>query len=164
MIALLLGGARSGKSEAAERMAGRLGGEVTFLATGVAVDEDMAERIAAHRRRRPPSWATVEVADGEGLVPVLASVEGPVLLDALGSWLARQPRFRADADELCLALRSRRGDTVVVSEEVGLGVHPATDAGRRFRDALGVLNQGVAAVADEVLLVMAGRCLRLETA
>ena len=165
MIALLLGGARSGKSEAAERMAARLGGQVTFLATGVAGDEDMAERIAAHRRRRPPSWATVEVGQGgEGLVGALASVKGTVLVDALGSWLARQEGFRADADGLCTALRSRRGDTVVVSEEVGLGVHPASEAGRRFRDALGVLNQRVAAVADEVFLVLAGRVLPLETA
>ena len=165
MIALLLGGARSGKSAAAERMAGRLGGPVTFLATGVAADEDMAGRIAAHRRRRPPAWATVEVGEGgEGLVPLLASVEGPVLLDALGAWLARQDRFRADADELCGVLRSRKGDTVVVSEEVGLGVHPATEAGRRFRDALGTLNQRVAAVADEAYLVLAGRLLPLQTA
>ncbi len=165
MIALLLGGARSGKSAAAERMASRLGGPVTFLATGVAADEDMAERIALHRRRRPPDWATVEVGEGGGgLVPVLASVEGPVLLDALGAWLARQDGFRADADELCAVLCSRNGDTVVVSEEVGLGVHPATDAGRRFRDALGVLNQRVAAVADEVFLVLAGRVPPLQTA
>jgi adenosyl cobinamide kinase/adenosyl cobinamide phosphate guanylyltransferase len=68
----------------------------------------------------------------------------------------------ADSTALCEALTRRRGDTVVVSEEVGLGVHPATEAGRRFRDQLGALNQAVAEIADRVLLVVAGRVLRLE--
>jgi adenosyl cobinamide kinase/adenosyl cobinamide phosphate guanylyltransferase len=68
----------------------------------------------------------------------------------------------ADAAALCAAMTGRGADTVVVSEEVGLGVHPATEEGRRFRDALGTLNQAVAAVADEVLLVVAGRILRLD--
>lgn len=160
MIVLVLGGARSGKSEAAERIVSGLGEKVTYLATGTADDDGaMAERIAAHRRRRPPAWATVEV--GEGLSDHLLGVAGPVLLDALGTWLARSDGFEVDAVELCQALESRPGDTVVVSDEVGLGVHPATDSGRRFRDALGMLNQRVAAVADEVLLVVAGRVLRL---
>ena len=162
MITLVLGGARSGKSEAAERMAGRLGQAVTFVATGAARDQDMAERIAAHRRRRPPTWSTVEV--GDGLAPALFELDGPVLVDALGTWLSGQDGFEVDADELCQALRTRRGDTVVVSDEVGLGVHPSSEAGRHFRDALGVLNQRVAAVADEVFLVLAGRVLRLEPA
>ncbi len=164
MIALVLGGARSGKSEAAERLAARLGGAVTFMATGTAVDavgtdEDMAERIAAHRLRRPPAWSTLEVEDD--LVGPLGAVDGPVLVDALGTWLARRDHFEVDAGELCRVLSSRRGDTVVVSEEVGLGVHPTSDTGRRFRDALGCLNQQVAAVADDVLLVVAGRVLPL---
>lgn len=171
MIVLVLGGARSGKSEAAERMVARLGGpgaKVTYLATAPApdgdevADEDMAQRIAAHRRRRPPEWATVEV--GDGLAGHLSGLDGPVLVDALGAWLAGQAGFEVDADELCRALCDRPGDTVVVSEEVGLGVHPATEAGRRFRDALGSLNQRVAAVADEVFLVVAGRLLRLDRA
>ena len=161
MIVLVLGGARSGKSEVAERLAHGLGDSVTFLATGVAAgDADMAERIEAHRRRRPAAWATVEV--GDGLAEALAGLDGPVLLDALGTWLARQTGFEVDAAELCRALSSRRGDTVVVSEEVGLGVHPASDAGRRFRDALGALNQEVAAAADDVFFVVAGRLVRLD--
>jgi adenosylcobinamide kinase / adenosylcobinamide-phosphate guanylyltransferase len=162
VITFVLGGARSGKSEAAERMAGRLGQAVTFVATGAARDEDMAERIAAHRRRRPPAWSTVEVDDG--LARALSELDGPVLVDALGTWLSGHDGFEVDADELCQALRTRRGDTVVVSDEVGLGVHPSSEAGRHFRDALGVLNQQVAAVADDVFLVMAGRVLRLEPA
>ncbi len=79
---------------------------------------------------------------------------------APGSLLHRD--FAVDVDGLCAALRERQGDTVVVSEEVGLGVHAATDVGRRFCDVLGGLNQEVAAVADDVVLVVAGRALPLE--
>ncbi|MDP8975727.1 MAG: bifunctional adenosylcobinamide kinase/adenosylcobinamide-phosphate guanylyltransferase [Actinomycetota bacterium] len=160
MITLILGGARSGKSEAAERVAGRLGHTVTFVATGWAHDAEMAERIAIHRRRRPASWSTVEVDDG--LAVALAALDGPVLVDALGTWLARRAHFEIDAGELCRALSERRGDTVVVSDEVGMGVHPSSETGRRFRDALGVLNHRVADVSDQVLLVMAGRVLHLD--
>jgi len=160
VITLVLGGARSGKSEAAEQMAARLGDAVTFVATGWAHDEEMAGRIAAHRRRRPPAWPTVEV-DAE-LASALSGLDGPVLVDALGTWLARRDRFEVDAPELCRALSQRRGDTVVVSDEVGMGVHPSTEAGRQFRDALGALNQRVADAADQVVLVMAGRVLHLD--
>ncbi len=86
------------------------------------------------------------------------------MLDALGPWVAAAPDFDVDAAELRDALAGRDGDTVIVSEEVGLGVHPSTAAGQQFRDVLGELNQAVAAVADEVVLVVAGRALRLEPA
>jgi adenosylcobinamide kinase/adenosylcobinamide-phosphate guanylyltransferase len=162
VITLVLGGARSGKSEVAERLVARLGADVTYVATGTPGDDDtdMAARIERHRARRPATWSTVEA--GTDLGNVLRSIEGPVLLDALGTWLARADGFVADSGDLCAALRERRGDTVVVSDEVGLGVHPSTEAGRRFRDAIGLLNQAVAEVADEVLLVVAGRSLRLD--
>ena len=161
MITLVLGGARSGKSEVAERIAARLAGPITYLATMVpGGDPDLATRIAAHRARRPAGWRTVEA--GAELPAVLRSVPGPVLVDALGPWVAAAPGMIVDAGALCTALTGRAADTVVVSEEVGLGVHPATEDGRRFRDALGALNQAVAAVADEVLFVVAGRILRLD--
>jgi adenosylcobinamide kinase / adenosylcobinamide-phosphate guanylyltransferase len=160
VITLVLGGARSGKSEFAERMAARSDAPVTYVATGIAADEDMEQRIAAHRVRRPPSWATVEA--GADLVEVLPKVEGTVLLDALGTWLARLEGFRADPEALCGALAARPGHTIVVSDEVGMGVHPETSVGREFRDALGSLNQCVAAVADDVFLVVAGRALTLD--
>lgn len=159
MITLVLGGARSGKSEVAERLAG--GGAVVYLATGTATDPDMAARIDDHRARRPPHWCTVEC--GADLVAALrAHPDGTALVDALGTWLAAAPGFDADVAGLVAALRDRPGDTVVVSEEVGMGVHPSTEAGRRFRDALGALNRAVADVADRVLLVVAGRVLPLE--
>jgi len=159
VIALVLGGARSGKSAYAERMAARLPGPVTYVATAAVSDPDMAGRVAAPRARRPPEWRTVEAL--EDLAGSVAALAGTVLIDSLGTWTAGAEDFRPDTDALCRALQNRPGDTVIVSDEVGLGVHPSTEAGRRFRDALGTINQAVAAVADEVVLVVAGRPLSL---
>jgi adenosyl cobinamide kinase/adenosyl cobinamide phosphate guanylyltransferase len=161
-VTLVLGGARSGKSAVAEALVARAAPPVTYLATAVADagDADFAARIEAHRRRRPAGWATVEC--GADLVAALAGASGTVLVEALGTWVASRPDLVVDGAALCRALAVRRGDTVIVSDEVGLGVHPETEVGRRFRDALGELNQAVAAVAGEVLLVVAGRVVRLE--
>ncbi|HTZ08490.1 MAG TPA: bifunctional adenosylcobinamide kinase/adenosylcobinamide-phosphate guanylyltransferase [Acidimicrobiales bacterium] len=164
MITLVLGGARSGKSAVAERLAARLAPPVTYVATlAVRDDADLARRVEVHRRRRPPSWDTVEVAPGEPgeLGAVLRTLTGSVLVDSLGPWVAGTGPGPVDDDGLCAALRARRGDTVVVSEEVGLSVHPSSEAGRHFRDALGSVNQAVARCADHVLLVVAGRVLAL---
>lgn len=161
MITLVLGGARSGKSAVAERLASRAGAPVTYVATmQVGDDADLASRVDEHRARRPATWRTEE-ADGH-LPALLRKVEGTVLLDGLGAWVATRRNMDIDAHELCAALEERHGDSFVVSEEVGLGVHPSTDAGRRFRDVLGSLNQSVAEIADEVLFTVAGRVLRLE--
>ena len=143
MIALVLGGARSGKSEVGESRAAGLPAPVTYVATTVAADEEMAGRIAAHRARRLATWTTV---------------------DSLGAWLAGATSFAVDGERLCDELTGRTGDTVLVTDEVGLGVHPSSEMGRQFRDELGALNRMVAAVADEVLLVVAGRVLPLERA
>ena len=163
MIALVLGGARSGKSAYAERRAASLPEPVSYVATAcVDGDADLAARIDEHRARRPPSWSTIE--SGPEVPGVLRATRGTIVLDALGPWVAAAPDFDVDAAELRDALAARDGDTVIVSEEVGLGVHPSTAAGQQFRDALGELNQAVAVVADEVVLVVAGRALRLEPA
>lgn len=161
MITLVLGGARSGKSEVGERLAAALGPVVTYLATATLdpADDDLARRVEKHRARRSPAWVTVEV--GPELPAVLAALTGPALVDSLGTWVAAPGGPAADAGALCHALSARDGPTVVVSEEVGLGVHPSTAAGRHFRDVLGDVNRAVAAVADEVLLVVAGRTLPL---
>lgn len=160
MITLVLGGARSGKSDLAERLASAGAGSVTYVATARADDADMAARIDAHRRRRPPEWTTVEA--GLDLPEVLRQARGTVLLDALGTWVAGSDDLAVPVGDLCGALQERSGDTIVVSDEVGLGVHPSTEVGRRFRDALGELNRAVGEVSDEVLFVVAGRALRLE--
>lgn len=161
MITLVLGGARSGKSAAAERVAAALPGPVTYVATAVLddADADHVARVAAHRARRDPAWTTVE-ATGD-LAEVLSEVTGTVLVDSLGTWVTQLPDLAPDVVALCAALTDRAGDSVVVSEEVGLGVHPSSELGRRFRDALGGVNVAVAEVADEVLLVVAGRVLPL---
>ncbi len=175
MITLVLGGTRSGKSQVAEALVAAVGGPVTYVATGRASDADMAARIAAHRARRPAAWATVEVGgDGDGrgggadLPGLLAGLEGHVLVDSLGTWVAADAGLAPDPDALCDALDARAragsGDTVLVSEEVGLGVHPPTEVGRRFADVLGELNRAVADRADRVLLVVAGRVLPLDRA
>ena len=166
MIVLVLGGARSGKSAIAEGRATSLAGPaglVHYIATAApgGDDPDFAERIDRHRARRPASWSTLEAGRGADLAAVLVALSGVVLVDSLGVWLAGRGCFSADHDALGRALLERGGHTVLVSEEVGLGVHPAHASGRLFRDALGELNQRVAALADEVLLAVAGRALRL---
>ncbi|MEJ7764842.1 MAG: bifunctional adenosylcobinamide kinase/adenosylcobinamide-phosphate guanylyltransferase [Acidimicrobiales bacterium] len=162
MITLVLGGARSGKSEVGERLLAGLPAPRTFLGTWAQEDSDpdMGERVAIHRQRRPAEWGLVEVEDGD-LAAAVTTLEGSVLIDGLGTWVAQVAGFAADGAELAGVLRRRNGGTVVVSEEVGLGVHPETDVGRRFRDELGRVNREIADAADEVLLVVAGRTLRL---
>ncbi|MDA8290836.1 MAG: bifunctional adenosylcobinamide kinase/adenosylcobinamide-phosphate guanylyltransferase [Actinomycetota bacterium] len=164
-VTLVLGGTRSGKSAVAEGLAADLasrdGGAVTYVATASVLDEEMERRVAAHRARRPSTWSTVELRSSVELPAALAHLGGSVLVDSLGAWVASAADLRVDGEALVRALRSRPGSTVLVSEEVGLAVHPATEAGRAFVDALGTLNQTVAALAERVLLVVAGRTLEL---
>jgi adenosyl cobinamide kinase/adenosyl cobinamide phosphate guanylyltransferase len=168
VIVLVLGGTRSGKSEVAERLAARLAaaagiGRVAYLATAAAPsDAEHAERIDRHRRRRPDHWTTREV--GAALVPALETELGPVLVDSLGTWVASHPDLVVDPTALLAVLANRAtlgAPTVLVSEEVGLSVHPPSELGRVFVDVLGELNRAVAEVADRVLLVVAGRVLEL---
>lgn len=160
MITLITGGARSGKSTLAERLAAERGLPVSYLATAHVDDEDMAERVRQHKERRPTDWMTLEV--GTELVPALTELDGLAIVECLGTWVADFPDFATDTEGLLIALRSRHGDTIVVTNEVGLGVHPYTEVGRRFRDALGNVNRAVAEISDEVLLVVSGRVLRLD--
>ncbi len=162
MITLVLGGARSGKSAVAEELAARHGSPVTYVATmDPRGDADLEARVAAHRRRRSPSWDTVDA--GDDLPGVLAGLRGTVLVDSLGPWVAAEMAHEPATVSAALsaALCGRSGDTVVVSDEVGLAVHPSTEEGRRFRDALGAVNHAVSAVADRAYLVVAGRALPL---
>ncbi len=171
-ITLVLGGARSGKSAVAERLAASLyspGSSLVYVATGPSPrdDADWAARVAKHRARRPAAWSTIEVGPGGDLDAVLEATSAPVLVDSLGTWIAGLADFGLDggpAAVLCERLVARRASgrpTVVVSEEVGMSVHPQSSLGRDFRDALGDLNRHVARVADVVQLVVAGRVLTL---
>jgi adenosyl cobinamide kinase/adenosyl cobinamide phosphate guanylyltransferase len=173
VIRLVLGGARSGKSEVAEQLAQRSGRPVAYVATATlgGDDPEWAARIAAHRARRPP-WPTTEVPAGGDLATSVAQAAAAVtaapassptvLIDSLGVWLAGLDNFTCDAASVAGALDAVAADIIVVSEEVGMGVHPATEAGRAFRDSLGSLNRAIADVAGEVMLVVAGRALPLD--
>ncbi|TDT95593.1 adenosylcobinamide kinase /adenosylcobinamide-phosphate guanylyltransferase [Streptomyces sp. 846.5] len=177
---LVLGGARSGKSVTAERMLSDRQ-DVLYVATGGLRDGDAewAQRVALHQERRPASWRTAETCDLEPLLT--ARHPAPLLVDCLSLWLTAamddcdawddavwaaggEAELRSRTAGLVAAWRSSPRRVVAVSNEVGCGVVPATASGRRFRDELGRLNAAVAAASDEVLLVVAGRALRLDPA
>jgi adenosyl cobinamide kinase/adenosyl cobinamide phosphate guanylyltransferase len=159
VLILVIGGARSGKSAVAEQLVGQLPQPVTYLATLASndIDDDLARRIAAHRSRRPVSWHTEDAQPG--LAAQMRALTGTVLLDSLGPWVAMHRPDAAAVEDLRAALDTRVGDTVVVSDEVGLSVHPTTKAGLAFRDDLGDVNAAVAAAAQHTLFVVAGRIL-----
>ncbi|CAN5787786.1 bifunctional adenosylcobinamide kinase/adenosylcobinamide-phosphate guanylyltransferase [soil metagenome] len=162
MITLVLGGTRSGKSRVAERLAGSAP-PVTYVATARfdPDDFDHRSRIDAHRRRRPADWATVECSVPADLVAALRSGPGTLLVDSLGSWVTGHPDLTIDTGDLMAALAARTSPTILVSDEVGLAVHPPSELGRRFVDVVGSLNQELAAVSSRVVLVVAGRLLEL---
>ena len=163
MIILVLGGTRSGKSGVAEAIAASQGSTVAYVATAAVDprDADHAARVAAHQARRPDHWSTAECEAPADLPRLLREIDGPVLVDSLGTWVTQHPEMAVDAADLLAALASRAAPTVIVSEEVGLAVHPPSELGRRYVDALGMLNQQVAEVAGRVLLVVGGRVLEL---
>ena len=167
-LTVLLGGARSGKSALAARLAGSWAGPVTVVVTGQAGDAEMAERIERHRAERPRSWRTVEAP--EELEPALTAAPdgGFVIVDCLTLWVsnlmgqglaAGQVEQRARAAAAVAAARS--GPTVAVSNEVGAGIVPAEAVARRYRDLLGQVNTIWAAAADRALLLVAGRAIPL---
>ncbi|MEJ2861893.1 bifunctional adenosylcobinamide kinase/adenosylcobinamide-phosphate guanylyltransferase [Actinomycetospora flava] len=169
---LVLGGTRSGKSAYAEALLDT-DAPALYVATarGVdpAADPEWADRVAVHRARRPAGWRTAEDAD----VPAVlrGAPADPVLVDDLATWVTGllddagwerdAPSVSAARADLVAAVEGFAGRLVLVSAEVGLGVVPSTSAGRRFRDELGALNQELAAVCDEVWLLVAGVPLRL---
>ena len=163
---LILGGVRSGKSREALRVAASMprGSRGAFLATAQALDGDMEARIARHRAERPRGWVTLE--EPYDVVAACGSLAGSVdvvVLDCLTLWVANllirgdeDKSILAAADTLAEFLAERRFTIVIVSNEVGAGVHPATDVGLRFRDALGGVNQRIAAAVDRVTYMVAG--------
>ncbi|GAB3437274.1 bifunctional adenosylcobinamide kinase/adenosylcobinamide-phosphate guanylyltransferase [Actinophytocola sediminis] len=176
MATLVLGGARSGKSAHAEGLLPPA--RATYVATARPdpTDQEWTARIATHTARRPTTWQTVELATPHDLAPLLdqtAADAPPILVDDLATWLttllddtgawtgAPLAPARAEYDRLATAVASCRAGLVLVSAEVGLGVIPATTAGRLFRDELGALNATLATQCTEVLLLVAGLPLRL---
>lgn len=169
MLTLLVGGVRSGKSTLALRLAERSAAPVVFVATAERIDADMDDRIDRHRAERSSSWQTVE--EPLDLADAIAALAPgtTVIVDCLTVWMANLLHHLPDQAQrdqrisaLVAALGERTGTTIVVTNEVGMGVHPETELGRQYRDELGRTNQRVAAIADEVLLCVAGRTLRLD--
>ncbi len=179
---LVLGGARSGKSVTAERLLSRRD-EVDYVATGplpdAVADPEWADRVRLHQQRRPAHWTTLETLELErvltGAGPTGATLDVPVLMDCLSTWLAgvmaesglwegatgAGKKVAERVDGLVDAWRSTRRHVVAVSNEVGSGVVPATAPGVRFRDELGVLNARIAAECEQVWLCTAGIARRL---
>jgi adenosylcobinamide kinase / adenosylcobinamide-phosphate guanylyltransferase len=163
---LILGGVRSGKSREALRLAAMFprGSRGAFLATAQALDGDMGARIARHRAERPKGWATLEEPyDVVAACERLAGHVDVVVLDCLTLWVAnlllrgeKEAAILEAAGALSDFIALRRFGILIVSNEVGAGVHPPTDVGLRFRDALGGVNQRIAEAADRVTYMVAG--------
>ena len=172
------GGARSGKSRFAERLAAGSGRAVIYIATMEPLDEELRERVARHRAERPQGWETVEAPlDPAGALRA-ADPGACALLDCLSLWVSNRllaegeapssgaldaldAALQREVEALLTAARVRGGETIVVTNEVGAGVVPATPLGRAYRDLLGRVNQQVAERASRAWLLVAGRALEL---
>ncbi|MER9570869.1 bifunctional adenosylcobinamide kinase/adenosylcobinamide-phosphate guanylyltransferase [Mesorhizobium opportunistum] len=165
-LTFIIGGARGRKSAHAETLATALPSPWTYIATADAFDDEMRERIALHRSRRGEGWSTIDAPlDLAGAIEALPDNQ-PVLVDCLTLWLTNHMLGERDLEQECqrlAAVLSRpRGSWFVVSNEVGQGIVPDNALARRFRDAAGRLNQQVAAIADTVLLMVAGLPLKVK--
>ncbi|MCS6871086.1 MAG: bifunctional adenosylcobinamide kinase/adenosylcobinamide-phosphate guanylyltransferase [Anaerolineae bacterium] len=177
-LILLLGGARSGKSATALRMAAERGGDsVLFIATATASDEEMAARIAQHRTERPTTWHTLETPrDISSALAQVAVQPRVIIVDCITLLAANallalpedstqaqaNAAILAEIDSLLRAQRASAATWIVVSNEVGMGIVPPYRLGRLYRDALGLANQRLATAADEVYLMVAGIAWRLK--
>jgi adenosylcobinamide kinase/adenosylcobinamide-phosphate guanylyltransferase len=165
LVTLILGGARSGKSARALALAGTP--PHVFIATAEALDGEMAERIRMHKAERGESWGLVEEPlELAQAVQANAAAGTTLLVDCLTLWLSNLIHHERDVatatDALVAALAVAPGRAVLVSNEVGMGLAPMNALGRDFRDAQGLLNQRIAAVADHVEFVVAGLPLALK--
>ena len=171
-VTFVLGGVRSGKSRFAQRIASGFG-SVLFIATAKPSDPDMELRIERHRSSRPPAWQTLEVpVDLDAAISSLQDPRQVAVIDCLTVYLAnvmsktagQQSLIRVHTERLRSALQTTKSPIIVVSNEVGSGVHAPTATGRLYCDLLGELNQQVAALADNVILMVAGIALPVKGA
>ncbi len=164
---LVLGGARSGKSRHAQARAEALAGDLVYVATAQALDDEMADRIARHRDDRGPRWSTLDVPlDLPAAICTQAAPGRVLLVDCLTLWTSNlmfaERDLDAETEALAQAVRQAAGPLILVANEVGLGIVPDNALARRFRDAAGRINQAIAAAAEEVQFVAAGLPLRLK--
>ena len=168
-MTVLLGGARSGKSEMASGLATTTDRPVVVVATAEARDEEMAERIRHHRNTRPSTWTTLEVPVELGAAVRDLERESLVVLDCLSLWVSNlieaglaEDAIVTEAREVATLLATREAPAIVVSNEVGLGIVPVNALARRYRDALGRVNATFASAAYRAYFVVAGKALPLE--
>lgn len=175
-VTLILGGARSGKSALASRLAEQSGKRIVFIATATTLDDEMAERVQRHQQERPAHWRTVEAARALSMaITTHASSEQLLLIDCLTLWLCNllhdetgqavtdsETEVAKARQQLLDALSSAPGEIILVANEVGLGIVPMGALSRRFVDEAGRLNQAIAAQADRVLFVVAGLPMALK--
>ncbi len=170
-LTFILGGARSGKSSHAERLAEGTGKSVTFLATAQALDEEMSARIQKHRAERPAGWETLEIPFNLAvyepeiqsdvvLLDCVTLLVSNLLMQFVKDDLVDEGPFllavQKEIEDLIAAIRERDQEWFIISNEVGLGLVPAYQMGRVYRDALGWANQCLAREADRVILMVAG--------
>jgi adenosyl cobinamide kinase/adenosyl cobinamide phosphate guanylyltransferase len=167
-MTLLLGGAASGKSRSAATLAARTGRSVTVIATAEALDDEMAARIARHRRERPEGWSVIEEA--LDLTGAVGRARGATIVDCLTLWVSNligddlgDEEIADRAAAAAKACAARPEPTIVISNEVGSGIVPMNPLARRYRDVLGRVNAMFADEADVVALMVAGRAMRLST-
>jgi adenosylcobinamide kinase/adenosylcobinamide-phosphate guanylyltransferase len=169
-VTLVLGGARSGKSDYAEKLAAELGRHILYIATAESRDEEMAARIEAHQKARPAQWQTLEAPRDIGAA--LTSIDfcpDALLLDCMTLLVSNivltmesapldavETTVQTEIDAFISAHQKLDVPLIIVSNEVGLGLVPPYQLGRVYRDVLGRANQKMAAVADRVLLMVAG--------
>jgi len=167
-MTLLVGGARSGKSDLAVNAGTAWSGHVSFVATAEAHDEDMASRITRHQAERPAHWTLIEAPRWSASDVAQVPEASLLIVDCITLLVSNlflgpddEQTILAHVDDLGAALGARTAPTIVISNEVGLGVHPATELGREYRDILGRANRTLAGHADAAFFVVAGMALPL---
>jgi len=165
-VIVITGGVRSGKSRRAEERVKAFPGRPVHIATAEAGDDEMRRRIALHRERRGAEWIGHEVPLDLARILVETDGAGPRLVDCLTLWLSNllhsDRDWKLEVATLTRTLSDQRSPVVLVTNEVGLGIVPDNALARAFRDAAGVMNSSVAAVADEVEFIVSGLVLKLK--
>lgn len=163
-IVFILGGARSGKSSYAVELAKKLNKRTVFIATCTSFDDEMKERIKMHKAQRPKEWKVIE--EGKDISSVLTNLKNKyeiILIDCLGMWISNllsdglnDKEVEEEVLRLIKSISKFKGVTILVSNEVGMGIVPDNPLARRFRDLLGRANQIIARNADEVIFMQSG--------